>query len=259
MRKKQLMNTRPQLGLILPLLLVGGLAAPQAASAQTEVGGTSTVTTLPFGTDGSTSSNTNYAGEYQQIYSASAFTAPINITQISFASAPDPSGAAGSSPETATYKLIVGFSNTSASISAPSFTYSDNIGSNFKTVFSGTIVAQLQANNTFDLNIPLTAVFAYDPSLAGQQNLLLDVFIQSATSTDKVDFFQSGDDGQTGRVYNSDGTSSFPTASDQNGLRTLFTVTPAPEPSPLLSLLLGIGGVALIGGLQAKKRRSLNS
>jgi len=113
----------------------------------------------------------------------------------------------------------------------------------------------LQANNVFDLNIPFMTPFVYDPGLPGQQNLLLDVVINSAKSTDQTDLFQAGNTGLASRVFYSDGTPSTTVLTDQAGLRTLFTVVPAPEPSPALSLLLGIGGVALACGLKAAKRK----
>lgn len=254
------MDTKFGISIVLPLLLVGGLISPQAASAQVlapiEVGGTTDTTSVPFGADTPGASPANYAGEYQQIYSASAFTMPVAITQISFASASDASGLELSVPETATYNLIVGFSNTSASVAAPSTTFADNIGTPFTTVFSGVVTANLQANNVFDLNIPFTTPFFYTPGLPGQPNLLLDVFINSATATKQTDLFQSGDTGMASRVYYSDGKPTSAVATDQSGLRTLFTVVPAPEPSPALSLLLGIGGVALACGLKAVKRKS---
>ncbi len=249
------MDIKSKVVIILPLLFSGSLFCPHAASAQIVVGGTTSATNLPFGTDGSKGTFTNYSGEYQQVYSASAFALPVAITQISFASAIDTSGTGRSVAETATYDFIIGLSNTNASISAPSTTYANNIAANFVTVFSGTVVANLQANNVFDLNIPLTTPFVYVPGLAGQPNLLLDVFINSAKSSNQTDLFQSGATGLTSRVFYSDGTPSSAVRADQNGLRTLFTVVPAPEPSPALSLLLGISGVALACGLKAAKRR----
>lgn len=258
------MDMKSKIGVVLPVLLVGSLICPQAASAQTggggsqiTIGGTDSTTDLPFGTDGMPGNTTLYSGEYQQIYSASAFTSPVTITQVSFASASDPSGIGQSVPETATYNLVIGFSNTSASVTAPSTTYANNIGSNFVTVFSGTVTADLQANNVFDLNIPFMTPFVYVPGVAGQPNLLLDVVVNSATSDQQTDFFVSGASDLTGRVFNSAGTSGSPVQTDQNGLLTEFTVTPAaaPEPSPALSLLLGMGGVALACGLKAAKRK----
>jgi len=256
------MNIKSKITLVFPLLLGCGLINSQAASAQIgtiptqiEVGGTTDTTPFPFGTDGSEANTTNYAGEFQEIYSASAFALPVAITQVSFASAIDPLGLGQSVPETATYDLIIGFSNTSASVAAPSTTFADNIGPNFTTVFSGTIVANLQANNVFDLNIPLMTPFVYIPGLPGQPNLLLDVFINKATSDHQSDLFQSGDTGMASEVFYGGGTSSTPVVTDQSGLRTLFTVVPAPEPSPALALLIGIGGVALACGLKAAKRK----
>ncbi len=250
------MSVKSKAGLIFPLLLVGGLILPQIASAQIVVGGTTSAVPYPFGADAPTVTTPLYFGEFQQIYSASAFTLPVAITQISFASAADSSGIGLSSPETVNYNFTIALSNTSASVAAPSTMFANNLGSNMITVFSGTVVAQLQANNVFDLNIPFTTPFVYVPGLPGQPNLLLDVFVNYAKATSQSDLFQAGATGLASEVYYSDGTPSSPVKTDQNGLRTLFTVVPAPEPSPALSLLLGIGGVALACGLKAAKRKS---
>lgn len=248
------MDIKLKVGFALSLLLAGSLLSSKTASAQIVAGGTTSPTFLPFGADAPTATTPNYAGEFQQIYDASAFATPVAITQISFASASDPFGIDQSVPETAIYNLVIGFSNTGASVAAPSTTFANNIGSNFITVFSGTVTANLQAKNIFDLNIPFTTPFVYVPGLLTQPNLLLDVFVNSAKS-DQKDLFQAGATDLASEVFYSDGTPSSAVATDQNGLRTLFTVVPAPEPSPALSLLIGIGSVAMACGLKAAKRK----
>jgi hypothetical protein len=245
-------NSLRAAGAALPLL---ALAALVPASAQVVTGGTGSTTKLPFGTNGSTGTITNYAGEYQQIYSASAFSTPVAISAVSFASASDTSGLGLSIPETATYNFVIGISNTSATVAAPSTTFSNNLGTNYTTVFTGTVTANLLANNTFDLTIPFSTAFLYVPGLAGQSNLLLDVFINNATAAGpgttpgQTDLFVNGTNGQSSRVYYRDGVSNL--QADQGGLETKFTVTPAPEPSSVVGLLIGAGAI-----LVARKRRS---
>lgn len=250
------MNIKFQVGLFLPL--VGCLLCIQPASAQSATvtaGGTSTPNTFPFGTDGppTPSGVKTYSGEYQQIYSASAFTSPVTITQVSFSSA----ASADNVAETATYNFTIKLANTSASVTGTDPNFVSTAGG--VTVFQGMLNANLLANNTFDLNIPFMNTFTYTP---GSQNLLLDVFITSATSTNQdgtsqPDLFQAGN-GSVRSIFYSNGTPSSPTNTAQSGLLTQFTTTPAaaPEPSSVLSLLLGIGGVALACGLKASKRKS---
>lgn len=251
------MNIKYSIGILLPL--TGSLICLQPALAQSgtvTAGGTSSMSNYPFGTDAAPGSNPpNYSGEYQQIYDASLFSTPVVISQIAFSSA---DANAGNIPETATYDFVIKLANTNASITDTSTSFVSTAGST--TVYSGTFTANLTANNTFDLAIPFMTSFSYTP--AGQ-NLLLDVFINSATSTSndpnnpaQTDVFQAGP-GSTRSIFYSNGTPSSPVQTDPSGLLTQFTTTPAaaPEPSSVLSLLVGIGGVALACGFKAAKRK----
>lgn len=241
------------------LPLASSLLCLQAASAQSgtvTAGGTSTPAPFPFGTDGPAGSGlNNYSGEFQQIYDASAFTSPVVISQISFSSA---DASTGNVAETATYNFTITLANTTASVTDTNPNFVSMTGGT--TVYSGTLTANLLANNTFDLNIPLMMPFTYMP---GAQNLLLDVVINSATSTNadgtsETDLFQAGD-APVRTIFHSDGGNpNSPTNTAQAGLLTQFTTTPAPapEPSSVLSLLVGMGGVAMACGLKAAKRRA---
>lgn len=250
------MNVKSQVGIFLPL--IGSLLCLQPASAQSATvtaGGTSNPAPFPFGTDGQGGGTLkNYSGEYQQIYSASLFSSPVTITQVSFSSS---DASTGNVPETAFYNFVIKLANTSASVTDTSTSFVSTAGST--TVYTGTLTASLTANNTFDLNIPFMQSFTFTP---GSQNLLLDVFINSATAnnqdgTAQPDFFQAGP-GSTRSIFHSDGTPNSLNQTAQSGLLTQFTTTPAaaPEPSSVLSLLLGIGGVAMACGLKAAKRKS---
>ena len=97
------------------------------------------------------------SGEYEQIYSSTAFSGPMTITSVGFATAPgNPSD---SGPETFSLAL----STTSASVASPSSTYSDNYGPDLTTVFSGTLSLNPKSDGSFDFVIP-TSPFTYDPS-----------------------------------------------------------------------------------------------
>ena len=254
------MSIKSSIGILLPL--AGSLISLQPALAQSGTvtgGGTSTLSNYPFATDGPAGATTpTYSGEYQQVYDAPLFSTPVVISQVSFSSAaPNKSANNFNVPETATYDFVIKLGNTSASVTDTSPNFVSTADST--TVYQGTFTADLTADNTFDLNIPLMNAFTYTP---GAQNLLLDVFINSATSdnqdgTAQPDFFQAGP-GSTRSIFYSDGTPNSATQTSQDGLLTQFTTTPAaaPEPSSVLSLLVGIGGVALACGFKAAKRKS---
>ena len=153
--------------------------------------------------------------EYQELYGAAAFSGPIAITSIGFASAGTGSG---------TDNVTISLSTTSATLASPSGTFSANRGADFTQVFSGPISLTAANNGSFDL-IFSTSVFNYDPS---QGNLLLDVIIN--TSTGGIPF-ESGSNSQVSRVYQgSAGPTGNPSAG--NGLVTQFG-TGTPEPGSL--------------------------
>src|SRR5581483_1092896 len=76
-----------------------------------------------------------YNAEYQQVYSSSAFSGPIQITDLYLYNTQFNSGA--SSTPSGTY--TVNLSTTSAGVGSLSPTFSQNIGANNTQVFSGSI------------------------------------------------------------------------------------------------------------------------
>ena len=212
-----------------------------AAHAQTLViGSGGTGNAFPFDSD--------YSGEYQQIYRAGAFSGPITITQIAFASTSD--GTSGAYSFTGT----LGLGTTAATPTATGNNYAANKGSDFVSVFSGTQTATLLGTNTFDLIFNVNP-FVYDPT---QGSLLLDI-VQTSSSSNSA-FFNANNDtnpsADYGRIFNTGGTGAA-TAGPNTGLQTRFTFTPAavgaPEPGSLA--LFGGGLLSGLGYAGAVRRR----
>ena len=114
--------------------------------------------------------NPIYTGQYQQIYSASAFSQPFLIFTISFQTGFD------NSAQQATYDFTLSLGTTSRSPGNPGSTYSGT----FTPVFSGIVLVNFTNPGNFDFNIPLSTPFLYNPALG---NLLMDVVIHSATDS----------------------------------------------------------------------------
>jgi hypothetical protein len=217
------------------------------AAVQPALAGTITVGTSTFlgtgGENGFPFSPGAYAagGEYQEIYSSLAFGGPVSLTSIAFAST-----LLVPSPAIINYDVTLGLSNTSASTTAPSTNFATNKGSNFSTVFSGKLVANLQNNKTFDLVFPI-APFFYDPI---QGNLLLDIVMNAKTVATLGDALFLINDlttpPVTARVFQSFGTG--PAFTDSLSLFTQFgTAEPGPAvPEPSTWLLLGSGLIGLV-------------
>lgn len=228
-------------------------AHPAQAQQKITVGTTNGVVNgIPFGLSNTGQPLYAAGNEFQEIYSSTYFQAvssgPLTISDIAFASS---SSFGFVQPSTATYNVTLSLSTTKAQVNVNSFKadFAANKGADFTQVFNGTLTANLQANNTFDLVFP-TAPFTYDPS---QGNLLFDLVVnQGASGTGEAEFLTTSGS-QTLRAYKSGATS--PTFVDQFGLYTQFTAIPAaavPEASTTVSfgLLLAFGA-----GFAAFKRK----
>ena len=115
----------------------------------------------------------SYSGEYQQVYSASQFSGPIEIGDLEFYNTKYNSSATSMNSGTWTISL----STTSANWNTLSTTFASNIGANHTVVFSGNLAQPWAFGDT--LHIDLSTPFFYDPTSG---NLLMDVFVSGASS-----------------------------------------------------------------------------
>jgi uncharacterized repeat protein (TIGR03803 family) len=194
------------------------LVAAGTAAAQTSiiVGTNNNANCAPFSAE--------YNGEYQQVYTSTAFPGVATITGLKFAFAPDKG-----SP---TVTLTIGLSTTSATVASMSTDYAANKGADFTQVFSGT-VTYTDVPYTFDLSFA-TLPFTYNPT---QGNLLLDVVITSITGPTVC--FEANQGSVTSRVFN-DPATGLPSFTMGYGLVTDFEISGAS--SPILTTLHAFTG-----------------
>jgi hypothetical protein len=212
--------------------------------------GSASAGTITFGTG--TGGNafpftaTSYLGEYQQVYDASLFSGPVDITQITFFRAP------GFASASISGNFTISLSTSSATVSSLSTVYANNIGPDNSLFFGGSVSNVLSFTGT---------PFLLDPS---HGNLLLDLIVNTSDSVQSS--LAAGCSTQTNRVFNFSGNSTShgiganPGQCTPNsyGLETQFTFTPAQVPEPSVLTLFGAGLLGLVG-LGATRRRKLTS
>ncbi len=172
--------------------------------------------------------NINFSQRYQQVFEASEFPPLFDnefITQIAFR--PNGSDFGTSAFFSTISNIQINLSTTDAAPGSLSTTFASNVGEDDTVVFCGAL--SLSSSNegspkNFDIIIPLTTPFFYDPT---EGNLLLDVRKFSKSSTTRFDAY-SDPNNLSIRVFT---TSSGSTNSDHNGLVAQFTVEPI-EPIP---------------------------
>lgn len=177
------------------------------------------------------------AGEYQQVYTNTAFSGPFSISQISFTL---DTMHAGNATEPATFDIYL--STTSKSVGGLDTNLSLNEGADKQLFGSFSLSGTVPDVLTFT-----GAPFPYDPS---QGNLLMDVVFTSSTYNNAAlaYFMYTTPDGLTSRAWTSSGGGFAQNA----GAFTTFGDPPStapstgtPEPSTMGLLGIGIGGVLL--------------
>lgn len=174
--------------------------------------------------------NINFSQRYQQVFESSEFTSLSGtelITQIAFR--PNESGASAFSSTIS--NIQINLSTMSATPGTLSTNFASNVGEDDTVVFCGALALSSSNSNggstkNFDIIIPLTTPFFYDPT---KGNLLLDIRKFSRSSTTKFDAYPAGN---SIRVF----TTPSGTTIDSIGLVAQFTVEPIefiPEPTTI--------------------------
>ncbi len=182
-----------------------------------------------------------YNAEYQQVYAGSAFSGPIQITDLYLYNTQFDSGATSTPSGTYTVNL----STTSAGVGSLSPTFADNIGANNTQVFNGSIQQSWNFGDTLDIHF--STAFTYDP---GAGNLLLDVMGNGINTPGNI-YYDVSSFGPFQRVYCPSGLQCSTGVADNDGygLVTGFGYT-IPEPGTLV--MMGTGLIGLVGAIRRR-------
>jgi len=205
---------------------------------------TGTGNCIPFGC--------GYNGEYQQIYTAGAFSGPITINALQFYNTQNDGGATAINSG----NWEISLSTTPADWNTLSATPGANVGSDNSVVFDGNLSQSWTFGDT--LTISLSSPFTYDPS---NGNLLMDVLSSGlpaigSTGSSSIYFDTNGFDSGNYDGNSIMGRVSYKTADSGYGLVTGFDSVSAPVtsvPAPPTFLLIGPGLIALAAPRRSKK------
>lgn len=184
------------------------------------------------------------AGVYQQVYSSTPFgSSPQEILGIKFKAAQDQYGHAfGPSM----LNLTIDLSTTAISPATITNNPAVNLGTNDAIVFSGNAVLSSSGANMFDVHIPFTTPYLYNPA---QGNLLVGINVASGSTGGQLDWGYSL---LVGRAYEFVAGSGY-RGEPYSGLATQFVTSPVPEPEIYAMMTAGLALFGFAG--RCKKRR----
>lgn len=219
------------------IALTGLMLGASSAQASLIIGATAGGNCYPFGCNDSGLS-VGQSIHYQQIYSNTEFTGPINIESLTFFSSLLPGNILSGNY---TFHL----STAAVSLFAMSTTLADNIGADNALFFSGSL-------GTGSLAFTVTGTpFSYDPALG---DLLLDIVVN-----DQDNVPNSGNNGYNDAVGSPITVTQRGFAVGNSGaivgtgaLVTGFNVTPVSVPVPGTLALVGL---CLMGLAQARRKK----
>jgi len=183
---------------------------------------------------------------YQQVFGSSQFGSdPIFISEVAFR--PDANPSVGYAFSVTHPNVRISLSTTSAGPDSLSTTFADNVGGDDLVVFSGSLSLSSSflgtAPKAFDISIPFSSSFLYNPSSGN--NLLLDVTIFSGLSGAPA--FDAGSYSMTdevSRVLSEYSSSAATGTADTGGLVARFDTQVVPIPGAVW--LLGSGLIGLV-------------
>jgi len=227
------------------------LAWPVAAAFVYEPSSGNVATVAPFAYD-----LTGLTGmRYQQVYGAPAFSTigPDGgwITAIAFSFADSSQGGG-------TIEAQINLSTTSRAVDGLSTVFADNVGADNRVVIGPGTLSFFRNEDQFSsmsIRLDLVTPFYYNPATG---NLLMDVRLNRGysgfpgTASSLLDASNSGGD-QSSRVYAFSSASATGIA-DSIGLVTRFTVTPVPEPSTVVLIVVSLITFSIFG-LRKKQNR----